>query len=302
MKAPAFQFYVNDFKGDPDVDLLDNEQLGAYLRLMLTAWAQPEPGVLPLDDEKLSKWSRMGKRWASNREAILACFKRTDDGRLVQKRMAAEHAKQVARRQERQEAGRRGAEARWDKHWEQQGYDDAAALMARSSIQDGSAIAQPSLSHSSAIDQPMANDASSSSSSASSSEKERESPRAREAPTPARLAKFGAWWGERTGELMADAHQLGMLVDKLEAYAAKVKRPFEDVADEAIAAFRAEVESWREPRPLTAKLANGKWSEIQPRMAGKVPKAKPSPSAKPDEKPASPRQPSARDVFVSKFG
>lgn len=136
------------------------------------------------------------------------------------------------------------------------------------------------------------------------SEKEKKPARVRVAlDVPNRLAAFGGWWGSATGILMDDGHQLGLVVEKLTDYAKTIGRPFEDVTDEAMAAFREESEGWSEPRPLTAKLFNAKWSDIQGRMGGKVPKAKASaPRKRVDEPSPRPKPPSSHDVFVAKFG
>ncbi len=120
---------------------------------------------------------------------------------------------------------------------------------------------------------------------------------------PSRLTGFATRWGAATGILMDNGHELGLVVENIEGYAKAVARPFEAVSDEAIAAFRQESEGWTEPRPLTAKLFNAKWWEIQARMGGKVPKAKPAAARRrADEPPPRPSPPPARDVFVASFG
>ena len=100
-------------------------------------------------------------------------------------------------------------------------------------------------------------------------------------PVVARGSGFARRWGEVTGELLPDAHQLGQVRAKLESYAVAASEPLESVADKALAAFAVEVSGWSEPRPLTAKLFNEKWSEVQARMAGKVPASSARPRAGP---------------------
>ena len=83
---------------------------------------------------------------------------------------------------------------------------------------------------------------------------------------------FAALWGAITGELMPPAYEIGKVRESIAAYAQAQGRPFPETADSALAAFREEVASWANARPLTADLFLRKWGEIQARMAGKVPK------------------------------
>jgi hypothetical protein len=102
-------------------------------------------------------------------------------------------------------------------------------------------------------------------------EKENTCAPAEVAPAPRAAARV---WGEATGETMPDAHQFGLVREKVDAYAAETSQPSADVMVRALECFAVEVASWSEPRPLTAKLFNAKWSEVQARMSGKLPATK----------------------------
>jgi uncharacterized protein YdaU (DUF1376 family) len=151
-QPPAFQFYPADFLADENVMLMNNRELGCYMRLMCYTWRE---GSIPNDIEKIAKLcvedgSAMAQLWL----AISSCFERAPDrdDRLVHPRLDLERLKQQEHRKERAESGKKGAKSRWNKH-------DGTA--------NGSAIAQP-----------MANDGSSSSTSPISKSKSEEQKRA----------------------------------------------------------------------------------------------------------------------------
>lgn len=145
---PAFQFYPSDFLSDQHVALMTTAEVGAYWLLLCYCWRE---GWLANDPKVLTKLVRMSpSRFKKAWPKIAPCFTETEDGKLTQKRLDKERSKQVAYRKERSEAGKKGAEARWQT--------------------DGLAITAP-----------MAKDGSSSSSSSSSSEKSKR----REAPAGA---------------------------------------------------------------------------------------------------------------------
>lgn len=224
-KVPAFQMYPNDFEGDPNVKLLDNEELGAYVRLIFVAWAQADKGILPLDEEKLAKWSRMGRRWARSRDAILACFRITADGRIIQKRLVKEYEKIVARRAERKEAGSRGGKAKAER----------ARHLAELNDESSNRIAKLDDSHDFARGNNLAKPASSSSSSSSLSE-----------ITPTRAKAPDQLWLEAVG-LQPGAGLLDAWMLAKDAAPAKGKAP-EAYFAEALGAFVAWVDGCKASR------------------------------------------------------
>jgi uncharacterized protein YdaU (DUF1376 family) len=139
-KSPAFQFYAAEFLADENVALMSNQEIGCYIKLICFCWRE---GSIPSDISKIARLcgedsSAMTQLWVS----IRPCFDLADGypDRLIHKRLQAERQKQMEFKSERSLAGKRGAEARWKKGLQGDG---------------------------SAIDQPLANDASSSSSSSS---------------------------------------------------------------------------------------------------------------------------------------
>ena len=113
-KPPSFPFYVRDFATDPRVLVMTCEEVGGYVMLLCAAWLQPEPGVLPNDDETLAALSRLRERWPDCRKRILAAFV-VDGERLIQKRMVAVREAQRRYYRGQKARGKAGANARWHK-------------------------------------------------------------------------------------------------------------------------------------------------------------------------------------------
>ena len=115
-KAPAFQFYAQDFISDENVVLMSNQEVGCYIKLLCFQWKQ---GSIPSDINKIAKLCGensevMAELWPS----IEPCFKQNGRrDRMANPRMEAERKKMNAYRKERSEAGKRGAKKRWkNKH------------------------------------------------------------------------------------------------------------------------------------------------------------------------------------------
>lgn len=140
-KPPAFQFYPDDFSSDGIVEAMTTKEVGAYILLLCKAWREEPPGSIPNNDLVLSRWTRLTPdEWAECRAGVLAAFTLGIDSRWHQKRLRKEYQKLLEHKKDRSVNGKKGAEVRWLGH--------------------SSAI-------SSAINQPMANDGSSSSTSSS---------------------------------------------------------------------------------------------------------------------------------------
>jgi len=112
-KIPAFQFYPAEFLADENVMMMNNRELGCYIRLMCYCWRE---GSIPNDIQKMAKLcledsSTYGTLWP----AIEPCFKKSenDPTRLVNKRLEQERIKQLNYKKVRSEAGQRGANLRW---------------------------------------------------------------------------------------------------------------------------------------------------------------------------------------------
>lgn len=115
-KPPAFQFYVRDFLTDRAVVLMTAEELGAYIRLLCHAWLSNEPGVL-LEHDCESMSGLEITRWSMCRAALARAFDTVSrPGYWVQKRLTATFKEMDRYRKQKQLAGLRGAESRWQSH------------------------------------------------------------------------------------------------------------------------------------------------------------------------------------------
>jgi uncharacterized protein YdaU (DUF1376 family) len=83
--------WISDFLADDNVEMMNTEQRGAYLLLMMRGWQQQPPASLPDDDVRLAKWAGLSKgRWERVKELVLKPFDKGEDGRFYQKRLARE--------------------------------------------------------------------------------------------------------------------------------------------------------------------------------------------------------------------
>lgn len=133
-KLPWFPCYAQSLLTDENVRMMNNTEFGIYWKLICYCWIE---GSIPADINKIARLigedsSAMAELWL----AIKDCFISDENhvGRLVNPRLEDVKKEQTARNKERAESGRRGAKSRWG----------------------AGSIAEPSLSHSSAIAQPMA--------------------------------------------------------------------------------------------------------------------------------------------------
>lgn len=88
------------------------DQLGAYVRLLCYLWTR---GPLPLDESVICRIGSCKKTtWRAISNRFSPCSR--DDGSpgLSQTRLESERMKRHVLREERAEAGRRGAASRWD--------------------------------------------------------------------------------------------------------------------------------------------------------------------------------------------
>lgn len=124
---PYFPFYPSDFLSHEQVNLMTNQEVGCYIKLLCHQW---KAGSIPSEIDKIARLCKengtaMAQLWPS----IKPCFKENGDGRLFNQRLKEEWEKLEAFRRERSASGQRGAASRWGKK------DDSSA--------NGSAIAQP---------------------------------------------------------------------------------------------------------------------------------------------------------------
>ena len=103
-KAPAFQFYADDFIGGTIT--MSHEERGLYVLALCIQWGQ---GSLAHDDIE-----RLGSGMAQpSLSKVKAKFELGEDGRLRQHRMEKERLKQASYRAERSESGKKGAKSKW---------------------------------------------------------------------------------------------------------------------------------------------------------------------------------------------
>lgn len=114
MGSPAFQFYPADFLADENQMLMELAEVGAYIRLICVCWKE---GSIPTDLRKLARLAGcaprdMAKVWP----ALEPCFEahHSEPGRLVHPRLERERVKQEKHKQKMREAGKKGADTRYN--------------------------------------------------------------------------------------------------------------------------------------------------------------------------------------------
>lgn len=160
-ESPAFQFYARDFLAD--TIHMTAEEVGAYWLILSAAWLGDRPGYVPNDHKLLASMGRLrGGAWKRCSKAILGALKTSDDGAwLYSKRMVAEREKQIENRKSKSEAGKAGADARWQPH---------GSAMALPSVCHPPANALALPPHDFGNGKPIANDGSASASSSASAD------------------------------------------------------------------------------------------------------------------------------------
>jgi uncharacterized protein YdaU (DUF1376 family) len=110
-KAPAFQFYPNDFLSDANVIVMSLQERGAYITLMCVCWQQ---GTLPASVEHLARLCgcplvAFRRIWP----AVSPCFRTMANGeRLMHPRLEKERKKQRAFHRRQSDNGRQGGRPR----------------------------------------------------------------------------------------------------------------------------------------------------------------------------------------------
>ena len=81
---PWFWFYPADFLSSQKVRVMTTAEVGAYFTLLCYAWMNDPPAHLPNDEDHLRELCKMTpEEWNAARKHIMACWKETDDGKLV---------------------------------------------------------------------------------------------------------------------------------------------------------------------------------------------------------------------------
>ena len=108
MSQPFMQLWVADYLGD--TRHLSTTQHGAYLLLLMCMWRAD--GDLPNDDGQLARMAGLTVRgWLNIKDGVMALFT-VADGRVTQKRLAAELLKCKSKTEKRMCAGKAGGDAK----------------------------------------------------------------------------------------------------------------------------------------------------------------------------------------------
>lgn len=114
--CPDMPFMVADWLSSTRIATMSPAQEGAFLRLLLHAWGDPDC-TLPDNDAKLAALSRLGSDWEKFGAEVRACFVADQQrpGRIYNEKQRGIRAKQEARIQAAKTHGKKAAEARWGK-------------------------------------------------------------------------------------------------------------------------------------------------------------------------------------------
>ena len=109
-RAPAFQFYPQDYLSSSRVAEMSLEEEGVYIRLLCYCWST---GSIPADPERCARLAGKGCsiETATNVQRAFSEHP-TDSERLVHDRLEFEREKQAKRRDQASEAGRKSGESR----------------------------------------------------------------------------------------------------------------------------------------------------------------------------------------------
>lgn len=252
-KSPAFQFYPKDFLTDEKVIVMHPEVKGYYICLLCIDWLSDGFPANQMAALALFQYHDHHGNFREDDMISIAiaqlseCFiaHPSKSGFITNPKLQKIRKEQQENRKERSASGKKGAKARWNKELPK--------------------MAQPSISHGSAIQQPMAKDGSSSSSSSSSNNNTNKiSIIIKEDLSPLDLKEFGLFEVKDTFNLWV-------------SYRKEIKKPLKPISLRALAGeyanrpveFKAAVDhtiakGWqglREPEP---KPLNGRVSYVQP--------------------------------------
>tara|TARA_R110002020_G_scaffold204521_8_gene408633 strand:+ start:327 stop:1091 length:765 start_codon:yes stop_codon:yes gene_type:complete len=110
--APSFQWYPKDFLSDPDVMQMNFAQKGAYIVLISYQWLNDG---LPKNTSYIRNLLGGTPKWKQLWDGVKHKFVEID-GKLYNKRLYKERQKQIEHRKTASEAGKKGAEKRWQSH------------------------------------------------------------------------------------------------------------------------------------------------------------------------------------------
>lgn len=107
-KAPAFQFYADDFlAGTADMSA---EEVGGYIRLLCHQWTK---GAIPNDPDRAARMA--GLMGSPSVGYVLAKFSLSEDGMLRNARLERVREEQAEFKARQSTSGKSGAQKRWSK-------------------------------------------------------------------------------------------------------------------------------------------------------------------------------------------
>lgn len=112
-KPPYFPLYPKDLLADDLVLAMCTEGFGAYVRLLCAAWVATPAATVPANDDVLARLAGLTPhRWSELKAAVLAPWRPTSDGRLVQPRLLDEYLKADRKIRANKANGKRGGRPR----------------------------------------------------------------------------------------------------------------------------------------------------------------------------------------------
>lgn len=115
-KPPYFPLYPKDLLADDLVLAMCTESFGAYVRLLCAAWVATPPATIPANDDVIARLAGLTPhRWSELKAGVLAPWRPTSDGRLVQPRLLDEYLKADRKIRANKANGKRGGRPRGER-------------------------------------------------------------------------------------------------------------------------------------------------------------------------------------------
>jgi uncharacterized protein YdaU (DUF1376 family) len=125
-RLPYFPIFADDFFGSPRVKLLSGPEQGVYLLLLLFEWTFRGQG-LPGDEESLRRALNFTENEWKMAQKVLKTFFSAQNDRFRNHQLETRLMECQERLHKRKDAGRKGAEARWQPHSDRNGKGNADA-------------------------------------------------------------------------------------------------------------------------------------------------------------------------------
>ena len=110
-KAPAFMLYASDFVSDMKVQIMNMEERGIYITLLLYQWIEDS---LPTEISELKELCKNHENFEQAWKKVSKCFVEKN-GKLYNPRLEVERSEQRKRAEKNSQNGKIGAMKRWNK-------------------------------------------------------------------------------------------------------------------------------------------------------------------------------------------